>query len=190
MLHYQERPLPSGDGVIWKARLKLQHTHKRMWVSVEAGFCEAMTSSVLLREKWLVWRCLGGRALPLLLLAAYWRRRRYQNTAQLFRCSFEDHQVGSIRNKKVVAFKAAGESSSQETKVYLLYSCTEVCEQISAFGDAVCTWKNNSFIITEGNSFTSGIVYSHLFFSLTLLLQKAAGCFLVFFCMFLKLGRF
>lgn len=41
------------------------------------------------------------------------------------------------RNKKVVAFKAAGESSSQETKVCLLYSCTEVCEQINAFGEAV-----------------------------------------------------
>lgn len=36
------------------------------------------------------------------------------------------------RNKKVVAFKAAGESNSQETKVYLLYLCTEICEQINA----------------------------------------------------------
>ena len=70
------------------------------------------------------------------------------------------------RNKKVVAFKAAGESSSQETKVYLLYSCTEVYEQINTFREAVYTWKYNSSIITEGNSFTSWIVYSHVFFSL------------------------
>lgn len=72
--------------------------YKGMWVSVQTGFCEATASSVLLLEKWFAWHRLGGCTVP--VLAAHQRSWCYENTAQLFRCRFEEHQVRSKETKK------------------------------------------------------------------------------------------